>query len=516
MGDLSDIIMSNSMLMTPNPMFPPGFGTVPPGLDIFRAHASHMDTPQCSILAQPMTKVLSEAEFEATAAIAAASIFQCSGGPVGCGGKFSKSCKETRQFFAAHRDAVVTMMLRGIPTTSTRTDVLTILDGAGFKGDYDFCYVPISFSAQVPIGYAIVNFRLPNVATRFQEVVKSGLVVFAQGGVDIVPMDREGHRGYAANIQRYRNSSVMHAAVPDEYKPAIFDYFGNRLPFPPPTKSVEAPTRVPKAIWRSWLRSVEGRGLAEPLKEPPCTMMVRKVPKEGERDMLVVAMDALGFSKTYNFVYLPISFVTQTAIGYAIVNFVSADAARRFAAAFDGFQAWPSGKESEPSTVVCVQNVSQRGLETNVERYRNSPVMHHVVPDKYKPAVFKDGHRCDFPSSDGEVLIPARVPEQVWHSWQAAAVEEVVTETVKADDDIENSLTFGGLDALDGDMKLCAEPIPQLAPILLWEPTKIQSDQIAQNALLELIAASAESKIKNTSKHSSVSNEPIRIAGMVH
>merc|ERR1712008_168276 len=45
-------------------------------------------------------------------------------------------------------------------------------------------------------------------------------------------------------VERYRNSPVMHPSVPDEYKPAMFDSAGKRLPFPAPTVPYIKPPRV--------------------------------------------------------------------------------------------------------------------------------------------------------------------------------------------------------------------------------------------------------------------------------
>merc|ERR1712187_414069 len=52
-----------------------------------------------------------------------------------------------------------------------------------------------------------------------------------------------------------------------------------------------------------------------------------------------------------------------------------------------------------PSTKVCDVRWSSpvQGLKANVERYRNSPVMHHAVPDSYKPVLFTNGFRVQFP-----------------------------------------------------------------------------------------------------------------------
>lgn len=43
-----------------------------------------------------------------------------------------------------------------------------------------------------------------------------------------------------AHVERYRNSSVMHHSVPEEFKPALFEN-GQQIPFPKPSKAPKAP-----------------------------------------------------------------------------------------------------------------------------------------------------------------------------------------------------------------------------------------------------------------------------------
>lgn len=41
-----------------------------------------------------------------------------------------------------------------------------------------------------------------------------------------------------------------------------------------------------------------------------------------------------------------------------------------------------------------------------MERYQNSPVMHPDVPDEWKPALFVQGVRVDFPAPTKKVKAP--------------------------------------------------------------------------------------------------------------
>jgi hypothetical protein len=134
--------------------------------------------------------------------------------------------------------------------------------------------------------------------------------------------------------------------------------------------------------------------LPEASGEPRTTVMLRNMPNNYSRDMLLELLDSEGFSGQYDFLYLPIDFQTKACLGYAFINLVSAAAAMRFWRTFDGYTKWaiPSRKQSGVSW-----SGHQQGLDAHVDRYRNSPVMSDAIPDEYKPVLFIDGVRVPFP-----------------------------------------------------------------------------------------------------------------------
>jgi len=124
------------------------------------------------------------------------------------------------------------------------------------------------------------------------------------------------------------------------------------------------------------------------------TVMLRNLPNNYTRATLMELMEKEGFGSAYNFLYLPIDFKTQAALGYAFVNLVHPCVAEQFWRVFDGFSRW-----SVPSRKLCLVSWCEphQGLETQIERYRNSPVMHDSVPDVYKPVLLQGGVRVCFP-----------------------------------------------------------------------------------------------------------------------
>merc|ERR1712087_892469 len=119
--------------------------------------------------------------------------------------------------------------------------------------------------------------------------------------------------------------------------------------------------------------------------------------------MLLKMLDYEGFGGEYAFVYLPIDFDTGVGLGYAFVDLVHASVVPQFWKTFDGYKRWMF-----PSAKVCKVSWSNshQGLASNVKRYRNSPLMHESVPDEYRPVLFQDGGRIDFPSPSRELMAP--------------------------------------------------------------------------------------------------------------
>jgi hypothetical protein len=133
------------------------------------------------------------------------------------------------------------------------------------------------------------------------------------------------------------------------------------------------------------------------------TVMLRNLPNNYTRAMLLDLIDSEGYARLYDFMYLPIDFNSKACLGYAFVNFTSPSAAQKFRSRFAGFSNWIL-----PSRKVCIVNWSgpHQGVDAHIERYRNSPVMHEAVPDTYKPVLFVDGERVAFPPPTKKIRAP--------------------------------------------------------------------------------------------------------------
>jgi len=146
----------------------------------------------------------------------------------------------TQSVAGVPEDQLTTVLFRNLPRSFTRAMFLDLVNSEGFAGSYNFVYTPVDFTSQAGLGYAFINFALPAVARRFWDRF-DGYSKWTE------PNDKAGalnwsspHQGLAAHVERYRNSPVMHATVPDEWKPAVFAD-GVRVAFPAPTKPIKAP-----------------------------------------------------------------------------------------------------------------------------------------------------------------------------------------------------------------------------------------------------------------------------------
>merc|ERR1712032_622430 len=113
--------------------------------------------------------------------------------------------------------------------------------------------------------------------------------------------------------------------------------------------------------------------------------------------------DGNGFTARFNFLYLPFNFNQRQSMGYAFVNMVTTQDAQLAWKRFHGYQQWniPSNKACEVSWGDLAQ-----GLEANIKRFQDSPVMHQDVPDEWKPMLFSDGNHVAFPDPTKAIRRP--------------------------------------------------------------------------------------------------------------
>lgn len=141
---------------------------------------------------------------------------------------------------AAGRHTRTTLMLKNLPSEYTRDHVVALLNKEGFKGLFNFVYMPMCLQTMASFGYAFVNLVSFVVAdqcwSRFQRFSKWD---FSNSRTCEVCWS-EVQQGLQGNVEHYRSSQIMHESVPELAKPAIY-MNGSHVPFPPPTRRLSAP-----------------------------------------------------------------------------------------------------------------------------------------------------------------------------------------------------------------------------------------------------------------------------------
>jgi len=135
------------------------------------------------------------------------------------------------------------------------------------------------------------------------------------------------------------------------------------------------------------------------------TVIMKKIPKAFTRDMLIQLLDRSGYRSKFDFVYIPVDFEKCQGTGCAFVNFLDSETAALFQEQFEGFRSW--GVRCSRTKVAEISwSQACQGKQAHIDRYRDSPVMHHTVPDQYKPALFLNGVRIPFPAPTRVLCAP--------------------------------------------------------------------------------------------------------------
>jgi len=132
------------------------------------------------------------------------------------------------------------------------------------------------------------------------------------------------------------------------------------------------------------------------------TLMLRNIPNDFTREMLLNMLNTEGFAGKYDFVYLPIDFARSANLGYAFVNSLTHEGAVEMQRRLEGFCSW-NIRSSKKCHVVWS---STQGISQHIKNYRNSPVMHEDVAEECKPVLFRQGERAAFPPPTQKLRAP--------------------------------------------------------------------------------------------------------------
>jgi hypothetical protein len=151
-------------------------------------------------------------------------------------------------------------MLCDLPENVTRDCIIEAMNTAGFLTRYDFVNLPSDFRTRRHFGYAFVNM-LTHVDAMAVWKYFEGFRAWPTPSAMGASVRWGTHNGFDENVAHYRDSPVMHPAIPDECKPVVFKD-GVRVPFPAPTKSLRHPrTRHHGRFYEARADLAHGTGL---------------------------------------------------------------------------------------------------------------------------------------------------------------------------------------------------------------------------------------------------------------
>jgi RNA recognition motif 2/RNA recognition motif. (a.k.a. RRM, RBD, or RNP domain) len=132
-----------------------------------------------------------------------------------------------------------TIMLRHIPNKYSQPCLLRAIDQKGFKGAYDFFYLPADFRNAANVGYAFINLRSHEIALAFIDAF-TGYRLPALRSSKVCDVSWARIQGIDANVAHYRNNPVNSLSDP-LFRPLVFDAYGDQMEFPKPDKKRRPP-----------------------------------------------------------------------------------------------------------------------------------------------------------------------------------------------------------------------------------------------------------------------------------
>jgi len=146
----------------------------------------------------------------------------------------NSSGRKSRQHGEITKSLTTTVCFRNLPNNYSTKMCLELLDENGFKDRYDFIYVPHDFK-RLPtltnLGYFFVNF----ISHEYAASALAKLVGFKAWKLRSTKVLSGSWaaktQGKLACMERCMYFTFMHASVPDECKPMMFDPGSNQQEF---------------------------------------------------------------------------------------------------------------------------------------------------------------------------------------------------------------------------------------------------------------------------------------------
>lgn len=326
--------------------------------------------------------------------------------------------------YGAAQPGYTTVMLRNIPNRYSR-DMLIDRLNEGYKGQYDFVYLPIDFNSKCNVGYAFINFRLPAMAQKFMQEfhgVRAKLCLPGFSSKKICEVSYATVQGREANMENFRDEKFIEKLKErPEWHPLFFDGSGREIPLtkvlgasarkrrssggtpvaggvpgsPTPGPSPFAAMLSPLGGFSPGFMMPTPFGMMPtspyaippaPPPTPPTTLagvlpqatpstmlMLKNVPTSFDRGQLIKVFNER-YKGTYDFLYLPGDFHTANGAcnrGFVFINFRSPKKAQQFAKDFHDkkmSECFAINVEEADDKVCEVQQARLQSLEKSIER----------------------------------------------------------------------------------------------------------------------------------------------------
>jgi len=165
-----------------------------------------------------------------------------------------------------------TIMLRNIPNQYTREMLCKRLDQTGFKGGFDFLYLPIDRNSERNMGYAFINFRTQQLCTEFSRAFGAVLASECLPGFKsskVCEVRVADVQGQQANLEKMTSPAFFqHLAEREEWQPVFYDERGGRMALAAMVSKEPVPSRR-----RGARRSGTGSAGSSPCLGPTPAMM---------------------------------------------------------------------------------------------------------------------------------------------------------------------------------------------------------------------------------------------------
>ena len=131
------------------------------------------------------------------------------------------------------------------------------------------------------------------------------------------------------------------------------------------------------------------------------TVMLRNIPNKFTLDMLLKQLK-VDFDGEFDFMYLPIDFKNGCNVGYCFINFRTCESCANFVSMFHGVDVRKCLPGMSSRKVVEVTRARVQGLQENIHRLRNSPVMNQRIEHpEWMPLLFDErGDQKEFSMPD--------------------------------------------------------------------------------------------------------------------